>query len=127
MSKSEKVGLSRRLMRQYSAILNGNGSVYFLWPSLGCNGQAALIFAKTYGQRRGVDVKRLQGPVLGTANPKFLIEFARDVRGANVKRFQRRVIELGDPSAMRRFARSVPGAEIQRLEAYALVAEIMNV
>ncbi len=126
MSKSEKAGLSRRLLRQYQSILNGNGAVYFLWPSIGSNGQAALIFAKAYGRRKGVDIKRLQGIVLRASDPSFAIEFARDVPGANVKRFQRRVIELGDPRAMRRFARSVPGAEIPRLEAYALVAEIMN-
>jgi hypothetical protein len=84
------------------------------------------MFAKAYGQRRGVDLKKLQGIILGTSNSGIIVEFAREVPGANVRRLQKRVVELGDPSAMRRFARSVPGAEVWRLEAYAAVAEVMG-
>lgn len=135
-----KAKLTRRQQRQYHAIIGGDGSAWAYpgpgyWGSVNGqrrngraygNGWCALTFARQFGGRSDVDLKRLQLEVLRSGNSECAYEFARDVPGANVRRLQRVVVEDGDPSVMRAFAMNVPGADVRHLEAMILIAEVMS-
>jgi hypothetical protein len=139
--RRQKAALTRRLQSQYNAILAGDASAYQHWVPPGYNrpGQppvqgygygyrnewVAYVFAKQWGGRKGVDIKRLQLIALHSDNAECAISFARDIQGANVKRFQSIVLQHGSAGQMRRFA-EIPGANRMWLENMAIVAEVMS-
>jgi len=127
--------LTRRQQRQYQAIIGGDGSAWAYpgpgyWNSVNGRPQGncwcALTFARQFGGRADVDLKRLQREVLRSGVSECAYQFARDVPGANVRRLQRVVVEDGDPSVMRAFAMNVPGANVRHLESMILIAEVMG-
>lgn len=132
--------LTRRQRRQYQDIIGGDGSAWAypgpgFWlgrggasprPWVG-NGWCALAFARKFGGRDDVDLKRLQLQVIRSGDPKCAYEFARDVPGANVRRLQEVVITAGDPAVMRTFAKNIPGANVRRIEAMLVIADVMGV
>lgn len=130
--------LTRRQQSQYQSIVREDGSTDWAYPGPGSphwwmgnqvarsNGWSALTFAKRWGRRDGVDLKRLQRIVLRSGDPDCAYQFARDVPGANVRRLQRVVVEGGDPRIMRAFAKNILGADVQHLEAMIMIGEVMG-
>lgn len=132
--KSRKPRLTGRLQQAYSAVLRGaTGAWYWTHPLAGNWGVPpsarqwqwqAYLFAKQWGGRQGVDLKRLEGIVARGPDPDCIVLFAKEVRGVNVRRSQREVVARGEPDAIRRFM-SVKGANVESLKAVLIVAEVM--
>lgn len=133
--RSKRPRLTGRTQKLYSAVLTGTaGAWYWTHPLAGNWGQRALagqhqwqayLFAKQWGGRGGVDLKRLEGIVARGPDPDCMVRFAKDVRGVNVRRFQREVVARGEPGAIRAFM-SVRGAHVESLRAVLIVAEVMG-
>lgn len=128
--------LTRRQWRQYQAIIGGDGSAWAYpgpgyWNGVnfrgGGNGWCALTFARMFGGRDDVDLKKLQLQVVRSGSPECAYEFARDVPGANVRRLQEVVIGAGDPAVMRAFAKNIRGADVRKIEAMLVIADVMGV
>lgn len=132
--------LTRRQYRQYQDIIGGDGSSW-AYPGPGfwlgrCGasprpwvgtGWCALNFARKFGGRDDVDMKKLQLRVIRSGDPECAYQFARDVPGVNIRRLQKVVIEAGDPDIMRAFAKNVPGANVALIESLLVIADVMGV
>lgn len=133
--KSKKPRLTGRLQQAYSAVLRGAAGAWY-WPhpvagGFGVPSSAlykqwqAYLFAKQWGGRGGVDLKRLEGIVARGPDPECIVLFAKEIRGVNVRRFQREVVARGEPESIRKFM-SVKGAHVESLRAVLIVAEVME-
>ena len=122
--------MSRRIRRQYQAILGGDGSNYYYpWRWMGGavkvnNAWAALFFYKQFGRRSGVDFHRIQRIVLMGA-VETVYQWALTVPGASLKKCQAVVMERGSVEELRAFAQNVPGARRKELEDMAVVKEVL--
>jgi hypothetical protein len=139
---AKKARLTRRLKRQYQAVLELDAHSW-MYPGPGWSNKnyhkynknrtnwdydpawGAWAFAKEWQNRQDVDIKRLQRIVIKSGNPYVAYAFARDVKEANINRLQRLVIYSGDPDIMRIFANNIRGANQYLLNSLADVAEIM--
>jgi len=126
--------LSKRQFRAYQTILGRRAPpscdlcVQWLYKNEGVGAAAgAWMFAKEYGRREGVDLKRLQLIVIQSKSSEYAYKFARDVSGANIRRLQKVVIRYGTAKQMALFAQHVPGANKALLEAFILVKEVMEI
>ena len=139
----KKVRLTRRLRRQYQAVLELD-AYQWMYPGPGWGkpyhpgvknrhrhgydpAWGAWAFAKEWQSRIDVDIKRLQNIIIKSENPHVMYAFARDVKEANTKRLQRMIVYSGYPDIMRDFARNIPGADKHLLRSMADIAEIMVV
>lgn len=129
--RKQKSRLTRRVARLYSQILNNNAD-WWLWDYGSWRKTKeelwqiqALTFARQWGGRMNVDLKRLEGIVVRGPNPMHMVAFAARVPGAGLRRIQRAVLERGRPDAIRALMR-VPGIHPKALEEALLVAEVMD-
>jgi hypothetical protein len=86
----------------------------------------AYLFAKVFGDKEDVDVKKLQRIVINERVPNLWYKFARDIEGANINKIQNLVIRYGMASTMNRFSLNVPKADKEKLEAFMLIKEVME-
>lgn len=132
VKRRQKSRLTRRVARMYQHILC-NDTEWWSWRTPGMwrksreemRQLAALIFAKEWGSREGVDLKRLEGMVARGPSPSLSVRFASEVPGANVRRIARAVAASGDPAAIKAMMR-VPGVHPKTLENALIVAEVMS-
>src|SRR5574343_1211762 len=114
--------LSRRQLRAYRIIVDQEqpppACDVFMYCAPGLLGAAAgaWVFAREYGRKEGVDLKRLQAIVIKSKSPLYAYKFARDVPGVNVRRLQDVVIKYGSVHQMRVFAMNIPTANKPKLE-----------
>lgn len=136
---ARRARLTKRLQHQYNSIIRRAASSWFYphpyagdgWSRIPSNQDRqsawqAYLFAKEWGGRAGVDVKRLEGLVCKGGDAECAYRFCMEVRGASVKRLQQVVILNGDARTIRKFAKNVPGANVPFLEAVILIAEVMR-
>lgn len=129
--RKQKSRLTRRVARLYSHILTDNaGTFWWSWRTQSVSREEmwqmqALGFAKQWGGREGVDLKRLEGIVVRGPNPMHMVEFAAEIPGAGLRRIQLAVVAKGRPEAIRALMR-VPGVRPESLENALLVAEVMS-
>jgi len=124
--------MTRRVQRLYAAVLSGAASAWY-WPHPQAFSSGivsgpqwqAFLFARDWGGRDGVDLKRLEGIVARGPDPVCIVEFAKVIPSANVRRLQREVVARGQGGPMRSFL-SVKGANAEALRAAILVAEVME-
>jgi hypothetical protein len=89
------------------------------------NEHAALQFAKSYGSRDCVDMKRLQRIIIESKNADCCYQFARDVPGANIRRLEYVVARYGELQTIRAFILNVPRANKRFLEGVITVKEVL--
>jgi hypothetical protein len=125
--------LSKRQFRAYQTILDGRTPPacdlleFWLYKNERVGAAAgAWLFAKEYGRRDGVDIKRLQFIILKSDSPEYAYKFARDIPGANIRRLQDVVIRYGTAHQLKVFAKNIPRANKGKLEAFILIKEIME-
>lgn len=123
--------LSRRQFRTYQSILAGQLSpsidfCYGWMPGPKSVAYGAYVFAKEFGGKEGVDIKRLQNMVIKACDPYTAYQYARNIPDANIRRLQDVVIRYGNPKLMRVFAENIPMANKGKLEAFAIIREVME-
>jgi hypothetical protein len=89
--------------------------------------RAAYGFAKQWGGRKGVDLKKLQHIVLKYGGAPVLYRYARDVPSANIKRFQKAIIETEDFKYVQLFADNIPKADQKILGNVLIILEIFDI
>lgn len=128
------VGLTKRQRRLYDEILRGRmWCPYASMFNIRSSGDPkfiaaheAYLFARIFGRKRGVDVKRLQRIVMNTFVPNLWYKFARDVEGANIKKLETLTIKYGEASLMKKFSLNIPKANREKLEAFIMIKEVME-
>ncbi len=129
--RKQRARPTRRVQRLYNHILSGSQSLmsYTDYRTRGlaeARQKLALQFAREWGGRSGVDVKRLEGIVVRGPDAKVMAQYAKEVAGASVRRIQKAVVRSGDVRAMRVLA-GVKGADRAYLENAIVVAEVLSV
>ncbi len=127
---SKKRNMSRRILRQYFAILNGYGdNSYHVWyrgnSAVVANAWAALHFYKQFSRCSGIDFNRLQRIVILDGDANCVYRWAKEVKGANTRKCQVRMMEIGTPEQMRKFALNVSGAHLASIENLATIKEVL--
>jgi len=129
--RKQRARPTRRVHNLYVHVLTGSSSImsymhYRIQDVSVARQIMALTFAREWGGRSGIDVKRLEGIVVRGPVPEVIARYAKEVPGANLRRITRAVVRTGDVRAMRVLA-GVPGVDRAYLENAIVVAEVMAV
>src|SRR5690606_21952833 len=87
----------------------------------------AFIFAKQWGRKEDVDMKKLESIIARSKCGYVILRWAKQFSSiTNIKRFQKEIMKYGSHLEIRRFAQEVPEANKEVLNNFALVKEIME-